>query len=52
MREALNLVDFFVSNYVTQDVDISTLEVNGIHSDATCYATPDCLRNPCLYLRE
>ena len=28
MREALNLVDFFVSNYVTQDVDLSTLEVS------------------------
>ena len=27
MREALNLVDFFVSNYVTQDVDLSTMEV-------------------------
>jgi hypothetical protein len=27
MREALNLVDFFVSNYLTQDVDLSTLEV-------------------------
>ena len=28
MREALNLVDFFVSNYLTQDVDLSTLEVS------------------------
>ena len=27
IREALNLVDFFVSNYVTQDVDLSTMEV-------------------------
>ena len=27
MREALNLVDFFVSNYVTQDVDLANLEV-------------------------
>lgn len=26
MREALNLVDFFVSNYVNQDVDLNSLE--------------------------
>ena len=30
MRESLNLVDFFVSNYVTQDVDLSTLEVRSV----------------------
>jgi hypothetical protein len=38
MREALNLVDFFVSNYVTQDVDISTLEVIRKPVDAVRYA--------------
>ena len=36
MRESLNLVDFFVSNYVTQDVDLSTLEVREYIEIANC----------------
>lgn len=48
MREALNLVDFFVSNYVTQDVDISTLEVNRKHIEAVCAALHRIVCEPSL----
>ena len=39
MREALNLVDFFVSNYLTQDVDLSTLEVSVGLLPCSCVVT-------------